>query len=122
ASAVVLLAPDLKDDLPGLSLRLRAAAVQRNVPGVELAPRATGMPAHARHSLLYRPGEAAAAVRALLAAASGTKQAEHAVAGLEADAVNAAGATLAQALASGRGDGRLVVVLGRPSLAESPAS
>src|SRR5213078_4917168 len=43
APAVVLLAPDLKDELPVLYLRLRAAAVDDGLKIVEITPRATSM-------------------------------------------------------------------------------
>ena len=93
ARVVVLLAPDLKEELPVLYLRLRAAVVDGDVQLVELAPHGTGMTRHAQTTLPYRPGEAAAQARALLE--SGV-------------------------LPEG-GDG-VVVVLGRPSLAESGQS
>ncbi|HVM02953.1 MAG TPA: NADH-quinone oxidoreductase subunit NuoG, partial [Acidimicrobiales bacterium] len=56
APAVVLLAPDLKEELPVLYLRLRAAAVDRKVPIVELTPQRTGMSPYAAATRLYRPG------------------------------------------------------------------
>ena len=46
AATVVLLAPDLKEELPVLHLRLRHAAEQRKVKIIELAPAATGLTAH----------------------------------------------------------------------------
>lgn len=103
---VLLLAPDLKEELPVLHLRLRHAAVTDGARLVELAPRSTGLTAHAEASLRYQPGQAAAAVRALLGDGP-------APAGLDPDALTAARAALA--------DGPLSVVLGRPSLAESAA-
>ena len=66
APAVVLLGPDLKEELPVLYLRLRAAALEQNLPIIELTPKATGMTRYAAHSLAYRPGEAAALARALV--------------------------------------------------------
>ncbi|MGH9075570.1 MAG: NADH-quinone oxidoreductase subunit NuoG, partial [Acidimicrobiales bacterium] len=66
ARAVVLLAPDLREELPILHLRLRAAVVDRGLPVVELTPAATGLTPHARVSLTYRPGEAADLVGELL--------------------------------------------------------
>ena len=38
AAAIVLLGPDLKEELPVLHLRVRRAAVELGVPLVELAP------------------------------------------------------------------------------------
>jgi NADH-quinone oxidoreductase subunit G len=98
AAVVVLLAPDLKEELPVLYLRLREAAVDGNVPIVELVPRRTGMSRYAAATVLYRPGEAAEAARALL------------------EGSNGAGELLRNA------EGPVVVVLGRPSLAESAQS
>ncbi|MBV9934118.1 MAG: NADH-quinone oxidoreductase subunit NuoG, partial [Actinobacteria bacterium] len=107
APAVVLLGPDLKEELPVLYLRLRAAALEQNLPIIELTPKATGMTRYAAHSLAYRPGEAAALARALVDGGNGD------VAGVPAAAIEAARAALVPGT---------VVVLGRPSLAESPAS
>jgi NADH-quinone oxidoreductase subunit G len=107
APAVVLLAPDVKEELPVLYLRLRAAAVDGKVPIVELTPQGTGMSRYCKASLGYRPGEAVALARALVDGSSGD------VAGVKAAAIAEARAVL--------GDGA-VVVLGRPSLAESAAS
>ncbi|HUP68744.1 MAG TPA: NADH-quinone oxidoreductase subunit NuoG [Acidimicrobiales bacterium] len=109
APAVVLLAPDLKEELPVLYLRLRAAALDSGVPFVELTPRRTGMSRHCQTSLTYRPGEAAALAGALV---DGTTTSE--VAGVPAAAIAAARKVLEV-------DG-VVVVLGRPSLAEPAES
>jgi NADH-quinone oxidoreductase subunit G len=107
APALVLLGPDLKEELPVLYLRLRAAAVERGLPIVEITPRRTGMSRYATHTLSYRPGEAAALARALVDGAHGE------VAGVPAEAINAARPLLTAGT---------VVVLGRPSLAESASS
>jgi NADH-quinone oxidoreductase subunit G len=111
ADAVVLLAPDIKEELPVLYLRLRAAAVDKGVPLIELTPRSTGLTRYARATLAYRPGEAAAVARALVAAQSPSGE----VGGVAPEALTAA----RQALGSG---GNVVVVLGRPSLSESAES
>jgi NADH-quinone oxidoreductase subunit G len=111
ADAVILLSPDIKEELPVLYLRLRGAAVDGKVPMVELTPRSTGLTKYARSSLKYRPGEAAAVARALVSAQSPTGE----VGGVSAESLTAA----RQALGSG---GRVVVVLGRPSLSESAES
>jgi NADH-quinone oxidoreductase subunit G len=105
APAVVLLAPDLKEELPVLYLRLRAAAMAGGVPFLELTPRRTGMSKYCRTSLAYRPGEASALARALVDGISGSE-----VAGVPAASVAAARELL--------GAEGAVVVLGRPSLAE----
>ncbi len=106
AAAIVLLGPDLKEELPVLHLRVRRAAVELGVPLVELASRASGLTRYATAVLRHAPGEVAPLAQALARAlagdgtASGDGQIERAVAALD-----------------GR-DGDLVVVLGRPSLAE----
>ncbi|MGI8686010.1 MAG: NADH-quinone oxidoreductase subunit NuoG [Acidimicrobiales bacterium] len=107
APAVILLAPDIKEELPVLYLRLREAAVDNGVPLVELTPQSTGLTRYCKASLAYRPGEAALLARALVDGAKAD------VAGVKASAINDARALLA--------DGA-VVVLGRPSVAESAAS
>jgi NADH-quinone oxidoreductase subunit G len=117
AKAVVLLAPDLREEMPILYLRLRHAAVEAGVPLVELAPVPTSLAAYARASLTYRPGEAAFAARSL-AATSGAP-----AAGLDPAALELAREVLAKAGdgAANAGDG-IVVVLGRSSLAERAES
>jgi NADH-quinone oxidoreductase subunit G len=107
ARGIVLLGPDLKEELPVLHLRVRRAAVDLDVPVVEIAPRATGLTRDAAAVLRHAPGEAATIAAQLARAlagdgtASGDGQIERAVAALD-----------------GR-DGDLIVVLGRQSLAES---
>jgi NADH-quinone oxidoreductase subunit G len=86
-TTVLLLGPDLKEELPVLYLRLRHAAQYDGVRLVEVTPARTGLSDVAVHTELHGPGAAAAAVEGLLS--------------------------------TGRvGDGPVVVVLGRPSLAE----
>jgi NADH-quinone oxidoreductase subunit G len=121
ASAVVLLAPDVKEELPVLFLRLRDAASNKRVPMVELAPKGTGMTQYVKQSLVYRPGEATVIASALISAVKGNL-ADRQIAGVEADAINAAAKTITAALASGKGNGKVVLVVGRTSLAESVAS
>jgi NADH-quinone oxidoreductase subunit G len=104
APALVLLAPDLKEELPVLYLRLRSAAIDRGLPIVEITPRATGLSAHARARLGYRPGEVAAVAHALVHGASG-------------DVGPVTQATIEQARALLAQPGT-VIVAGRPSLAE----
>ena len=93
---VVLLAPDLKENLPVLYLRLRHAVVNDDVTVVEVSPHATGVTGLAARSVSYLPGEVA-----------------QAVAGLDA--------VLAE-LNGGAAPDTVTVVLGRPSLAESAAT
>jgi NADH-quinone oxidoreductase subunit G len=93
ASTVVVLGPDLKEELPVLYLRLRQAAVDGKTRILELTPQATGLSPYAAASVRYLPGEAADAARALVEDSNGASE-----------------------LLKG---GDVVVVLGRPSLAES---
>ena len=55
---VLLLAPDLKEELPVLFLRLRHAVVRDGVTVIELASQRTPMSALAAATLLHRPGAA----------------------------------------------------------------
>jgi NADH-quinone oxidoreductase subunit G len=129
AAAVILLGPDLKEELPVLYLRLRRAAVEDQVPIVELAVRRSGLSRYAASTLLYRPGEAAVLAEALVAGADPADE----VAGVPASEVAAARRLLAAARRSGGqgaddpgdgggGDTGVVVVVGRPSLADSGSS
>jgi len=104
ASTVILLTGDVREELPILFLRLRAAAVDGDLDLVELSPRATSLTEHAAVSLRYGPGDARALVDALVA--GGTPP----VAATDADALDEARRLVAA--------GPVVVVVGRPSLAE----
>ncbi|MET0275542.1 MAG: NADH-quinone oxidoreductase subunit NuoG [Acidimicrobiia bacterium] len=110
ARGIVLLGPDLKEELPVLALRVRLAAVELGVPLIEIAAGATGLTRDAHAVLRHAPGDEGSIAQSLARAlsgngtASGDGQIERAVDALD-----------------GR-DGDLVVVLGRPSLAESPAA
>jgi NADH-quinone oxidoreductase subunit G len=109
AKTVLLLAPDLKEELPVLYLRLREAAVERGACLVELTPQATGLTRYAALSLGYRPGEVGALARSLTA--DGPVVA--------AGGIGAADIQRARELVTA---GDVVVVLGRPSVAESAES
>jgi len=111
ASAVVLLAPDLKEELPVFYLRLREAAVDKGLTLIELAPQSTGLSRHAEVRLQYRPGEAAAVARALAA----ERVPQDGAGGVSAADIGAAAELLADAES-------VVIVLGRASLAESGES
>ncbi len=65
ATTIVLLGPDLKEELPVLYLRLRHAAQQRRSRIVELSPIATGLTPYAWRSLRIEAGSAAAVRQAL---------------------------------------------------------
>ncbi|MCU1453653.1 MAG: NADH-quinone oxidoreductase, chain, partial [Acidimicrobiales bacterium] len=106
-STVVLLAPDLKEELPVLFLRLRHAVVNDGVKVVELATHDTGVTSLAAVSLRSAPG--AEAELAQLIADGGTPTA----------GVDPAAAEAARVLV--RGDAPVTVVLGRSSLADSGA-
>jgi NADH-quinone oxidoreductase subunit G len=111
ARCVVLLTGDVREELPVLFLRLRGAAVDGGVPLVELVPRAGSLTPYAAASLVYRPGEAAECVRALASGGTAPSSVDEAAWAAAAAALGGAGAG---------GDG-VVVVLGRPSLAEDGA-
>jgi NADH-quinone oxidoreductase subunit G len=105
AAAIVLLGPDLKDELPVLHLRLRRAAVELKVPVIDLT--VAGAPVTPTTiSVRPAPGELGAVVERLVAAREKGQDG--------GDPVAAA----AKVLRERAGD--VVVVLGRGSLAESP--
>ncbi len=63
ASTIVLLGPDLKEELPVLYLRLRDAAEKRRSRIIEFTSRSTGLTKYAWKSILSRPGDEAEAMR-----------------------------------------------------------
>lgn len=92
ASTVVVLGPDIKEELPVLYLRLRDAVTNGSTQLVEFAANETGLTRYASRSIRHQPGMQAAAARELLA-----------------------DETFRAQLA----EGDVVVVAGRPNLAES---
>jgi NADH-quinone oxidoreductase subunit G len=92
ATTVVLLAPDLKEELPVLYLRLRDAATKRGVRIVEFSTKSSGMTPYVWKSIPFEPGAQAAAVRGALGDSE---------------------------IAAQFAKGNVVVVLGRANLAES---
>ncbi|HLH27377.1 MAG TPA: molybdopterin-dependent oxidoreductase, partial [Acidimicrobiales bacterium] len=90
---------DVREELPVLFLRLRAAALGGRTSILELSPRETSLTRHAAVSLRYRPGEAAGLVGALT------------------EGPDPADPELAEARRL-LGAEDVVVVAGRPSLAE----
>ncbi|MDG2111427.1 MAG: NADH-quinone oxidoreductase subunit NuoG [Actinomycetota bacterium] len=92
ADAVLVIGPDLKETLPILHLRLRAAA-RRGTKIVQFVSTENGLSSYAHRTVLSRPGEAAADLRSFLDSED--------------------------PLAGQLRDGSVVVVLGRGSLAES---
>jgi NADH-quinone oxidoreductase subunit G len=124
APLIVTLAPDIKEELPVLYLRLRHAAVDKGVPVIELSPGPTGLSSRATECLRYRPGELPGLVKALCGEAPVTDE----IAGIPAEQAERARSAIASATRGAAEqdqsgpDGptalRLAVVLGRPSLAE----
>ncbi len=107
ARAIVVVAPDVKEELPVLYLRIRRAVTDLGVPLVDLAARDHGLTPYATAVVRHAPGEpgvAAVQVRDALAG-KGRLATSRAIAGA----------------VEGR-EGPVVVVLGRPSVAESAAA
>jgi NADH-quinone oxidoreductase subunit G len=100
ADTLLVLAPDLKEELPVLYLRVRDGVQKRGLRVVELSPTATSLTPLAAASLRYRPGEQAALVASLL---SGGTPPEGVGADWFAPSAN------------------VVVLAGRPSVAETGA-
>lgn len=92
ASTIILLGPDLKEELPVAYLRLRDAAEKRRSRILEFAPMDTGLTPYAWRSVRVEPGSAADVVASTLAEAEVAEQ---------------------------LGRGPVVVVAGRGNLAES---
>ena len=67
AATVVLVAPDLKEEMPILHLRLRHAAVEGNTRIIEFSPTGSGLTKHAWRSIRTPVGAASATVAATLA-------------------------------------------------------
>lgn len=64
---VILLAPDVKEELPVLYLRLRDAAEKRTTRIIEVSPYATGLSKYAWKSVRHDPGDQPRIVGELLA-------------------------------------------------------
>ena len=93
ADTVLVVGPDIKEELAILHLRLRGAATKRHTKVVEIGPAPTGIEPYAHRSIRCAPGETAKVLDELL----------------ESD----------DPLAKQLKEGSLVVVIGRASLAES---
>ncbi len=63
ASTIILLAPDLKEELPVLYLRVRDAAQKRKSRIIEVSARDSGLTPHAWRTVGFEPGHQAQAVR-----------------------------------------------------------
>ncbi|MEX2294501.1 MAG: NADH-quinone oxidoreductase subunit NuoG [Acidimicrobiales bacterium] len=105
---VLLLAPDLKEELPVLFLRLRHAVLKDNVTVVELAPQRTSASPLAAATLLHRPGSEGEVMAAVLAGST-----DREVGGVSPEAIAEAAALLA--------DGPVTVILGRSNLGDDGA-
>jgi NADH-quinone oxidoreductase subunit G len=115
APLVITLGPDIKDELPILYLRLRNAVRESGTQLVELTPAPTGLSPYAAETVLYRPGE----VAGLAAAIAGRGPVTGDVAGVRAATIESVRAHISRAGEMGRaGAPSIVIVLGRPSLAE----
>ena len=66
SKTVILIAPDLKEELPVLHVRLRDAVTKRGTRIIEIAHTDSGLTKHAWRSVKAEPGTEADAVRALL--------------------------------------------------------
>jgi NADH-quinone oxidoreductase subunit G len=109
---VLVLGPDVKEELPILFLRLRHAVENDGVRIVELSSTRTSLSDRlAAASLRYRPGLALPVVRALVSG----RDVDDEVGGVSPEALRAA----QQLIAEG---GPLTVVMGRANLAESGRS
>jgi NADH-quinone oxidoreductase subunit G len=116
APLVITVGPDIKEELPILYLRLRDGAREREVQLVELTPAPTGLSPYAAETVLYRPGQLAALTAAITSAAAVTGD----VAGVARETIEAVRVQI-ERITAGAEPGRpaVVVILGRPSLAES---
>jgi NADH-quinone oxidoreductase subunit G len=116
ADLVITLAPDLKDEVPVLYLRLRDAVRERGTPIIELTPAATGLSPYAAETVTYRPGE----IAALAAAVAGSEPVPPEVAGVSAGTIEVVRAHISRVREkTGLDAPSIVVILGRPSLAEA---
>jgi NADH-quinone oxidoreductase subunit G len=106
AKAIVVLAGDLKEEVPVLYLRARQAAADGRVPLIDVAARDHGLTPYATAVLRHAPGDPGAAVTAVIDALGGRA------------GRTKAGKAIVDAT-TGR-DGPIVVLLGRPSIAERP--
>ena len=104
AKAIILLGVDAREQVPVLHLRLQRAVVELGVPLVDVGSRDCGLTRHATAVLRHEPGAPTEVVARLVDALGGRKTRNRA-----ADAV-------VDAIAERTGP--VVVVIGRPSLAE----
>ncbi|HET9078592.1 MAG TPA: NADH-quinone oxidoreductase subunit NuoG [Acidimicrobiales bacterium] len=116
APVVITVGPDIKDELPVLYLRLRHAVRENGVQLVELTPAPTGLSPYAAETAVYRPGGLAAVAAAITSGSPVTAD----VAGVARETLESVRAHIDRAgKISTPGGPSVVVILGRPSLAES---
>ncbi|MCB2224320.1 MAG: NADH-quinone oxidoreductase subunit NuoG [Actinobacteria bacterium] len=97
ARTVLVWAPDLKEELPVLYLRVRRAATELGANLVVVHPRATGLDPVATHTLRYRPGAGTEMLRRL-----------------------ADGSGDLAAVRAALDEGPVVAIIGRPGLGDDP--
>jgi NADH-quinone oxidoreductase subunit G len=118
APVVLTVGGDIKDELPVLYLRLRHAVRENGTQLLELTPAPGGLSRYAAETLAYRPGTLVELTSALVS----EYPPSGAVGGVDAEAIGSARAHIARAHGiAGNGSPSVVVVLGRPSLADSGA-
>ena len=114
AAAIVLLGPDLKEELPVLHLRVRRAAVELGVPVIDFSAVGSAL-SPASIDLHVGPGEAGVVAERLVSAVTRAMEGASGAEGREVDGTDAV--SRAAAVLRDR-EGTIVVVLGRGSLAE----
>jgi NADH-quinone oxidoreductase subunit G len=106
ARAIVLLAGDLKEEVPVLALRIRRAVVDGGVPLVDVSARGHGLTRDATSVLRHPPGQPGDAARAVADVLAGRASRDPRL------------TSFAEAIADR--DGPVIVVLNRPSVADQP--
>ncbi|MBV9661395.1 MAG: molybdopterin-dependent oxidoreductase, partial [Acidimicrobiales bacterium] len=115
AKTLILLGPDIKEELPVLYLRLRDAAREKGTQLVELTPAPTGLGPYAAETAIYRPGELAQLAASLTAPGPVTGD----MAGVGREQIESMRAHIDRAgKMAGPDAPAVVVILGRPSLAD----
>jgi NADH-quinone oxidoreductase subunit G len=97
AKAILVWAPDLKEELPVLYLRVRRAATELGAEIIVVHPRRNGLDDVAAHSFRYRPGSGSELLRSLAAGEGDYADARHALT-----------------------EGPVVAIVGRTGLTEDP--
>ncbi|HLI54290.1 MAG TPA: NADH-quinone oxidoreductase subunit NuoG [Acidimicrobiales bacterium] len=115
APLVITVGSDVKEELPVLYLRLRHGIRENSLKLVELVPAPTGLSPYAAETAVYRPGELAGLVAAIASGSPVTGD----VAGVGREQIERIRAELDHADKMSVSSPAVVVVIGRPSLAES---